>query len=82
MITESKEMDTIETEQKRTDQTTAQRKRAPGDDGFQNLSMRFKGETLSPDDLTNRHEAQLIGEFLHSSHVSTANSRNTEHGEK
>jgi hypothetical protein len=57
-------METSKTEQKETHQTATRTKQAPGDDGFQSLSMRFRGATLSPEDLTNRHEAQLIGEFF------------------
>lgn len=57
-------MDTTQTGQKETHQTTTRRKQAPGDDGFQSLSTRFTGANLSPEDLTNRHEAQLIEEFF------------------
>lgn len=82
VITESQEMDTIQTEQNGADQTTAKQELVPGDDGFESLSMRFEGATLSPQNLTNRHEARLIGEFLRSSGVSPANSQNIEHSEQ
>ena len=57
-------MEVNRTEQKETDQTATRTKQVPGDDGFQSLSTRFSGALLSPEDLTNRHEAQLIGEFF------------------
>ena len=60
-------MHTPQTEQEITDQTPAQGRQTPGDDGFQSLSARFRGKTFSPEDLTNRHEAQLIEEFFQGS---------------
>lgn len=42
----------------------AHRRQAPGDDGFQSLSVRITDTTLSPNDLTNRQEAMLLGEFF------------------
>lgn len=60
-------MDIVQTDQKGTDQAPNQRKLSPGDDGFQNLSLGFSGRTLSAEDLTNRHEALLLGEFIEGS---------------
>ena len=45
----------------------------------QKITARFRGKTFSPEDLTNRHEAQLIKEFFQGSDkVRTAQANNTE----
>jgi hypothetical protein len=77
-----KEMKTVQTKQIETDPAPARSKQTPGDDGFQSLSARFTGITLSPEDLSNLHQAQLIGEFFQGGHPtgnSTADKGRTNH---
>lgn len=75
-------MNTPQTEQESTDQTPAPRKQTPGDDGFQSLSAHVTGKTFSPEDLTNRHEAQLIEEFFQSRNTVVIAQTNSTHAEK
>jgi len=51
-------------DQKQTDTVPSPRRLPPGDDGFQSLSTTLRGETLSPDQLENLHEALLLRDFF------------------
>jgi len=57
-------MNSPQIEQKATGAISQPAELAPGDDGFQSLSTRFRGRILSGEDLNALHQARLMREFL------------------